>query len=1081
MASFHKKIRYCEWLNKTNFSFLSSTTVPHDLVQTALRLGYKSVAINDFGGVYGIARVFNDLNYIQSQENVKLKLNYGVELNLTQDHDRPLLEQKTIVLNAFDLKGYQNLCKVVTYSHRNSKDRGHLSIMELGRFCLDGVFAIIPMRGGLSHFIKEEKDLEVLKELFRGQLYIAITKTLNQKDDSLIRSAFDLSHKFSVKKIISQDTFLTHRSEKNFHDVLMAIKQNKQVGDCLEHHFHNGERSFHTLEQIHKLYGGFPQYKEMIDIGLELDERSSFCLSELKYKYPNEMIPKGHTSQSFLEELCWKNAQRVYGENIPPKVVTILSKELDLIEELKFADYFLTVWDIVAWARSQNILCQGRGSAANSSVCFVLGITSCDPTLFDLLFERFISRERGDPPDIDVDFEHERREEVIQYIYKRYGRARAAMVANVITFKSKGACRFVGKALGVDEELITRTSKALSTVIYRKETLSYVIDSTKKNSAVECPSLNVWKEFSQKLLGFPRHMGVHSGGFILSQNVIDDLVPQEPATMEGRTVIQWSKDDIEELGFFKIDCLSLGMLTAVRKCLDLIEQNYGNRLELYNVPHNDKATYQMIQNADTVGVFQIESRAQQEMAPRFRPRDLYDLVIQIATIRPGPLEGNAKNPLIRRRNGLEAITYPCPELKGILSKTMGVLVFQEQMMRIAVALGDFTQGEANELRKNIGSWNSKAFNRNLEPFMKKLFNGFKKRGLKKEFALEIMNQMKGFAHYGFPESHAISFAFIAYCSAYLKCHYPAAFFASVLNSQPMGFYSPHALLEAAKRDQVELLPLCINHSQWDHTLEALPVKEGRPQIFALRLGFRLLKGIQKERVIKLEDDRKKVESWTSFEHFIETSNLYKDDYMILASCNALRILGLSRADALWKTAAVPYKELIDTEDRKVSWRNKGRLEDIELDFKSFGTSLSSHPSLVIREESWFYKLPVSSLSLSKELLKLKNKDIVSVFGLLIIKQAPPSAKGMVFLTLEDETGFLNLVFTPQVYGSFYETIESSQFICVTGVLQKNGQSHSVMVKNVHTPVAQNIKSIKKDIQQNGEVIESIKAAKHHYT
>jgi error-prone DNA polymerase len=412
---------------------------------------------------------------------------------------------------------------------------------------------------------------------------------------------------------------------------------------------------------------------------------------------------------------------------------------------------------------------------------------------------------------------------------------------------------------------------------------------------------------------------------------------------------------------------------------------------------------------------------------------------------------------------------------------MGVLVFQEQLMRIAVALGDFTEGEANELRKNIGTWNSKAFNRNLEPFMKKLFNGFKKRGLKKDFALEIMNQMKGFAHYGFPESHAISFAFIAYCSAYLKCHYPAAFFTSVLNSQPMGFYSPHALLEAAQRDLVEILPLCINDSNWDHALEPLPTKEGRPRIFGVRLGFRLLKGMNKERVINFVSDRQKVGQWRDFDHFISTSNLFKDEYMNLAASDAMKILGLSRADALWKTAAVPFKDLIDTEDHHVEWKKKQRLENAQLDFKSFGTTLGDHPTKIIREDSWFYKVPKAALTFSKNLLVQESKQMVIVFGLLIIKQAPPSAKGMVFLTLEDETGFINLVFTPQIYGSFHREVESNQFICASGILQKNGKSHSVMVKAVHTPVAQNIKSIKKEYMKGEEGPESIKAAKHHYS
>lgn len=1076
MAFSLKNFTYHEWLNKTHFSFLSSTTTPFDLVQTAINLEYGSICINDFDGVYGIARCFNDHNFISQKTPNSLKLNYGAEIHLQQDHESPLMQQVTLVLNVFNQTGYRNLCRLLSMTHKESKDKAWISLVDLLEQNLNGIFGIIPMRGGLYYFHHHPEELPLLKELLKDNLCLALTKTFNRRADQLIPIVYELSQRFELPILISQDSFMLKREDKSFHDVLLAIKNNQIVSQNLTHQFTNGERSLHTKNQIYQTYKGFKGFEQSCRFMQWLDERCDFTLGSLKYQYPQEMIPEGYTSQSFLEKVTFDCAHQRYGDIIPAKVIQLLSKELDLIEELGFADYFLTVWDIVRWARSQDILCQGRGSAANSAVCFVLGVTACDPSLFDLLFERFMSKERGDPPDIDIDFEHERREEVLQYIYRRYGRKRAAMVANVITFRSKGAVRAVGKALGVPEDVLAQSSKALSTVIYRKEDITSVVDIIRKNQNLELP-WKLWAHYAEKLLDFPRHMGIHSGGFIISQHEIDDLVPQEPATMEARTVIQWSKDDIEELGFFKIDCLSLGMLTAVRKCLDDVKKCYGKHYELHQIPQDDPPTYQMIQKADTVGVFQIESRAQQEMAPRFKPRDLYDLVIQIATIRPGPLEGDAKNPLIRRRNGEEAITYPCPEVEEILSRTMGVLVFQEQLMRIAVALGDFTPGEANELRKNIGAWNSKAFNRNLNPFMQKLFNGLKRKGVKKEFALQLMQQMKGFAHYGFPESHAISFAFIAYASAYLKCHYPAAFFTSILNSQPMGFYSPHALLEAAKRAQVTILPLCVKHSYWDHQLEPLPAKNNRPTVYAIRLGFRLISGLRVDAVKHMENTDR---NWRDFKSFIQQTTFYKDDYLKLASANALHSFGFSREDAIWKCSAVPFKELIDTKDKEVRWAEKSALEQAQQDFEAFGTTLGEHPVALIKTKHWPYSIKLASIKSAKTLEDFAHGFVVSVFGMLISKQAPPSAKGMVFFTLEDETGFLNLVFTPQVYRRFHEELEQNKMLCVSGILQKNQQAHSVLVKTVHLPKALNVTILKRSQQLKATTPQGFNADKINY-
>ncbi len=1072
-----------EWLCKTNFSFLKGASHPHALLESALALGYSSVCINDFDGLYGAARTYNDLQVIKKKRGHCLKLNYGTEIHIQPDHALPLLKQQSLVLNAFSWNGYKNICQIISRSHRDSKNEAWLSIDELSNSCLQGVFAIVPMRGGLDHFAKQTEDLEKLRVALSGELYLAITKTFNRMADAKIKKAYQMAAKHNLQTLFSQDVFFSHRSEKAFHDLLTAIQQNQRVDQCLAYHLPNGERSLHSPAHFRQIYKNFPQFQKTMQLMADLNERSQFCLSQIRYQYPKEFIPEGHTPQSYLELKTWEGAKQRYGENIPSPVVSTLSRELDLIEELNFADYFLTVWDIVAWARSQNILCQGRGSAANSSVCFALGITSCDPSLFDLLFERFVSKERGDPPDIDVDFEHERREEVIQYIYRRYGRKKAAMVANVITFKSKGALRAVGKALGAPESLLKQSSDLCRTVAFRRESLGAVLQEVKKkNQHPKVPSFfswSLWEKFATQLYGFPRHLGLHSGGFIISQHNIDHLVPQEPASMPGRTVIQWCKDDIEELGFFKIDCLALGMLTALRKSFALVKEKYNVDLDLYNIPQEDKATYTMIQKADTVGVFQIESRAQMSMLPRLKPKTFYDLVIEIAIIRPGPIQGKVIHPYLRRRDGLEPVTYPDDSIKDILSKTLGVILFQEQLMRIAIALGDFTPGEANELRKHIGSWNSKSFSRNLNPYIQKLFTGLKQRKVNSVFIQQMVEQMKGFSEYGFPESHSISFAFIAYASCYLKCHYPAAFFTSVLNSQPMGFYSPHALLQAARRKQVPILPLCVNHSHWDHQLEKVPQKEGRPEVYGIRLGFRLVSGLSEKAVQEITRVRQQRGPWRDLDDFIQTTSIYRDDYSALAAANSFQAFGLSRFDAIWRAEAVPYKQLLDVDERKLQWRSKNTFEKAQMDFRATGTTLETHPVQVLRQSYWHYNLAKNLISLAKDLERIKVNTHVHTFGMTLIKQAPPSAKGMVFITLEDESGFVNLAFTPQVYKKFYPLVEGSGFLCVSGRLQKASNYHSILVTQVHSEKRGDIQNLYQDSAPTSQNVLNIKPRNYY--
>jgi error-prone DNA polymerase len=679
----------------------------------------------------------------------------------------------------------------------------------------------------------------------------------------------------------------------------------------------------------------------------------------------------------------------------------------------------------------------------------VLGITSVNPDQFELLFERFVSMERGDPPDIDVDFEHERREEVIQYIYQRYGRDRAAMVANVVTFRGKGSLRAVGKALGVDDQLLQQMSKIASSRHFRGSGTENIVMALKNDYENDNPgaqkiSWKLWVQLSDKLHGFPRHLGIHSGGFMLADKPLNCLLPQEPATMQGRSVIQWSKEDIEALGFFKIDILSLGMLSAMRKCFDYIEFYYGENLGLGSIPDDDQATYQMIQKADTVGVFQIESRAQMSMLPRLKPACFYDLVIEVAIIRPGPIQGEVIHPYLARRDGLEPVTYPDERLRPILQRTLGIAIFQEQAMRIAIAVGNFTAGEANELRKKIGSWGIKDFNRDLNPLLIKLEQGMRDNGIKPEFAEQILGQMKGFAEYGFPESHAVSFSLIAYASCYLKCHFPAAFYISVLNSQPMGFYSPHALLQAAKREGIQLLPVSLNNSNWDHQLE----QSGPGQRYAIRPGFRLVNGLAESAVAKIVQRRSESGGWHNFEQFTRDCELARDDITALAAANVFSDFTDSRSDALWKSEAAPYKPLLDYADDGIDWKPEGKLESIQKDFRAFKTSLGKHPVEVIKGEQWPYAVAPEKFTLSQRLNELPADIDIFAFGMVLVKQSPGSAKGMVFVTLEDEAGFINLAFTPQVYARFYRQVDQQPFLAVVGRLQRVNESHSILVKRV---------------------------------
>lgn len=1037
---------YIEWLCHTNFSFLVGASHPHELLDRAASENVRGICVSDFDGVYGLARTYRYWRNLP--EDQRPLLFYGAEIHLAPDHELPIPLRNTLVLIAHNIHGYENLCRLITHSHRLGKTTAVITLDDLKNFPTHDLSALVPMRGLIRRDHKSYMpQLASLKDIFPDNLFLIISRHLNPAEDFWISRQLAAAEYFALPTLLSQDVFFHTADRKPLSDTLHAVRTNQTLDASIEHMFVNDQRHLLSPQDFHRRYQDLPCYNTALDNSVKLAQRCNFSFEELRYQYPKEMLPEGYTAQSYLVHLTWKYAQKIYGNVMPQLVFDLIKRELALIEHLKFADYFLTVWDIVDWARRQDILCQGRGSAANSAVCFVLGITAVDPTKFDLLFERFMSAERGDPPDIDVDFESERREEVIQYIYKRYGRDKSAMVANVVTLRRRGALRACGKALGIPESILGQTSEIVSSRIFRgKPVTETAAEIEAEHPEIPRHKFKLWIELADQLKGFPRHLSIHSGGFMLADRPLNGLVPQEPATMEGRTVIQWCKDDIEDLGFFKIDILSLGMLTAMRKMFTMLKEQYNINLSISSIPQGDPKTYHMIQKADTVGTFQIESRAQMSMLPRLKPRTFYDLVIEVAIIRPGPIQGGMIHPFLRRRDGLEAVTYPDERLKPILYRTLGIPIFQEQVMRIAMAVGNFTAGEANELRKNMGAWSMRG---DISPWLKKLAEGMEMNGLAPEFAEAILAQMQGFAEYGFPESHSVSFALIAYASSFIKCHYPNIFFTGLLNAQPMGFYSPHALIQNAIKIGVTVLPICINHSLWESTLE--PVMKNGVRVLAIRLGFHLIGGFKEKSAKALVDTRKETGPWHNWGHFLKHNKLMRSDLTTLAAANALLPLGLDRRAAIWMAAAAPHSSWLEDVEDKLNFPEESTYEHIQQDYRSTGTSLYAHPAKLFRESLWCYNISATKVKLAKELESMIPNQVVTIFGMILILQRPPSANGMMFITLEDETGYINLALTPETVNKFAYVLHGQSMLCVSGKIQRQGLAHSLMVREVYSP------------------------------
>ncbi len=1008
-------MEYVELKCKTHYSFLTGASYPYELVDQARQIGLRGLAITDINGVYGIPKAYLSTKSAAKSNPTKshsdFKLIVGAEVSIQNHPPLTLLCQNRA--------SYGLLCRILTQAHRDKpKGIAYLTWNELLHFMENPAAQNLIGLPNEDYFLW---DWKVLKDLFGSRLYLPLARILDYHDHQRTATAKEIGQNYDIKIVATNDVYYHHPLRRNLQDILTAVQHKTNLHNAGTRLFPNHERYLKSPEQMRKLFADMP---ETLACTLEIAESCTFSLSELRYRYPNEWIPKGESAQSYLTTLVWKGAEQRYSQQIPKNVRNQLEYELTLIEQLQFADYFLTIWDIVDFARSQDILCQGRGSAANSAVCYALGITAIDPVRMSLLFERFISAERGEPPDIDVDFEHERREEVIQYIYTKYGREKAAMVSAVVTYRSRSATREVTKVFG----------KELS-----KREFEKALEAESKDESLPNGLLQLQRELIEELQGFPRHLSIHSGGFIVSADPVIETVPIEPARMEGRTIIQWDKYDLDALGLLKVDILALGMLSALKKTFALI----GGHLTLATIPPEDYKTYQMIQRADTIGTFQIESRAQMSMLPRLLPKTFYDLVIEVALVRPGPIIGKMVHPYLKRRKGLEPVWIPDPRLESILGRTLGIPIFQEQVMKMAIVLANFTPGEADQLRRAIGAWRSSG---SIGTMGKRLIQGLLENGIPQSYADLIFQQIQGFAEYGFPESHSASFALIAYASSYLKCYYPAEFTCALLNSQPMGFYSPHTLVNDVKRHGVTVHPLDPHLSDWECKLE-----QG-----AIRIGFRYVSGISEQEISRLLIERKE-KPFQNLADFLDRCSLKRNILHRLALGDAFACFQLDQRTALWQILGYQllnyskspvqlslfsgYPNSITNE--KYLFKRMNDYEAISADYAVYGLSTRGHLMGAIRKR--FPNLPKMTATQAKN--SVQNR-VIRISGLSIIMQRPPTASGTAFATLEDETGFLDLIFFKTVYERFKEVIMDHCFVIIQGKIQRDGLSVSLVVQNV---------------------------------
>ncbi len=1017
-------MEYTELQVTTNFSFLRGASHPEELVQQAAVLGYDCIAITDHNTLAGVVRAHT------AAKKIGIRIIPGCHLDLK---DGP-----SLIAYPTNKEAYSRLSGLLSIGNlRTEKGKCELYSSDVYEY-QEGIKFIVVAPKSLNNDFAFDVDfisaVQAYREQFGKHVYLGVSRTYQANDNKRLHRLSQLAIACDMPMVAVNDVHYHIAERRELQDVMTCTREKCTIYNAGYRLDQNAERYLKPAKEMIRL---FAQYPDAIKRTQEIADACRFSLSELKYVYPEE-ITNGRPPFEELEELTWQGARDFYGEPLPEKVITNINHELAFIKEMEYAPYFLTVYDIVRFARSRNILCQGRGSAANSTICFVLGITSVDPTKFDLLFERFISSARNEPPDIDVDFEHERREEVIQYIYQKYGRDRAGIVATVTQLHQKGAIRDVAKAMGLSIDAINRLSKSIWE--FKDEWFEGKRISSEGFNPDD-PHLRKVLELTRQFMGFPRQLGQHTGGFVITQDKLTNLCPILNARMENRTNIEWNKDDIDALGFLKIDVLALGMLTCIRKAFDLAKLHYGLDLTLANIPQDDPAVYEMVGHADTIGVFQIESRAQQSMLPRLKPKTFYDLVIEVAIVRPGPIQGDMVHPYLRRRNGEEPVTYPSKDLEAILGRTLGVPLFQEQVMKIAIVAAGFTPAEADELRRSIATFKMKG---TVNQFERRLIEGMLERGYTLDFATRIMRQLEGFGAYGFPESHAASFALLVYVSCWIKCYYPDVFCAALLNSQPMGFYQPAQLVSDAKKHGVEMRPIDINHSFWDNTLE-----EQVGNYKAMRLGFRQVKGLKEEDISLLVSGR--LTLYTSITALVDVG-VSLAAIERLADADAFRSIGLDRRKALFEVYALRDRpegiytgqSAADLSEQEISLPTMALSEHVVHDYGSTSLSLKAHPVSFVRE-----KLTSLNILTTKRLNECQNGQSVKVAGVVLVRQRPGTAAGVCFITIEDETGFANLVIWASLFETYRKEILRATFLMVEGKLQREGEVTHVIVSKCY--------------------------------
>ena len=1007
---------YAELHCLTHFSFQRGASSAKELFERAKRHGYQALAITDECTLAGIVRAW------QAAQECELPLIIGSEITLENG--------PKVVLLVEDLAGYQALCGLITEGRRRSKKGEYRLLREDFLRPVAGLLALwVPDLDQRAEVLHEQGNW--LRQTFHQNLWLSVQLHCGPDDSLRLSRLLALARSLDIPAVASGDVHMHARGRRALQDTMTAIRHHTTVAEAGHRLFPNGERHLRTRNVLAELYPA-----DLLAETLNIARRCRFDLKQLRYEYPHELVPAQHTPASWLRQLTEAGARWRWPKGVPEVARENIEKELKIISTMKYESYFLTVHDIVKFARDQSILCQGRGSAANSTVCFALGITELDPANINLLFERFISEERNEPPDIDVDFEHERREEVLQYIFRRYGRGRAALTAVASTYHGAGAVRDVARVLGLPPDQINALADCFSRW---SDTLPPPERLRECGFEPDSPVLRRVLTLTGELIGFPRHLSQHPGGFVISEHPLETLVPVENAAMADRTIIQWDKDDLDLVGLLKVDILALGMLSALRRTFDLVELHRHQRWTIATLPSGDEPTYEMISRADTIGVFQIESRAQMSMLPRLRPKEFYDLVIEVAIVRPGPIQGDMVHPYLRRRNGEEEVTYPSEALEEVFKRTLGVPLFQEQVMQLAIVAADYSPGEADQLRRSMAAWKRHG---GLEPHRIRLSERMKEKGYPDEFIHRIFEQIKGFGSYGFPESHAASFALLTYASCWLKCHEPAAFTCALINSWPMGFYSPDQLLQDARRHHIEIRPVDVRYSDWDCSLEPVDNPEYTRNL-AIRMGMRMIRGFREEDARRIEQSRQQ-RVFKDVTDLCIRADLDNRGRASLADSGALRGLAGHRHRARWEIAGVEVQRPLFGDDcfgeeAQVALPLPSVAQDLVADYDTLGTTLGPHPLSLLRNE-----LAAKRFRSSKDLLTEEHGRNFSVAGLVVGRQRPGTASGVTFVTLEDEYGMINIVVWRDLAERQRKVLVGSQLMQVFGKFEyQKGVRHVI--------------------------------------